>query len=56
MVLALFISNGTPDSPMLYEPRVASTFGAELRFIGLERDESAWVLQEWNCEILSLQP
>ncbi|MBT2299299.1 hypothetical protein J7E70_02375 [Variovorax paradoxus] len=54
-VPALFIGGMAPDGPTLYEPRVVSVLGNEMRIVGLEKCDSAWVLQEWSCEILSIQ-
>ena len=48
MMASIFISDG----PKLFDPRVKSVFGNELRIVGVEKVNSAWVLQEWNCEIL----
>ncbi|KWT94698.1 MULTISPECIES: hypothetical protein [unclassified Variovorax] len=39
--------------PRLYDAKVKSVFANELRIVGVEKHESAWVLQEWNCEILA---
>jgi hypothetical protein len=54
MVVVLFL--GGPENergPHLYEPRVTSVLGDEIRIVGLEKCEQAWVLQEWQCEILT---
>lgn len=40
------------DGPHLFDPRITSVSGNELRIVGLEKCESAWVLQEWQMEIL----
>lgn len=42
-----------PDGPDLYDPKFKSVFENEMRIVGMERDEAAWVLQEWECVILS---
>jgi hypothetical protein len=38
--------------PSLFEPRLVSLMGSEFSFIGLERHDRAWVLQQWDCELL----
>lgn len=38
--------------PSLFEPRLRTLSGTEFGFIGLERHEQAWVLQQWDCELL----
>ncbi|MDR6538867.1 hypothetical protein [Variovorax soli] len=43
------------DGPSLYDARVISVLGNEVRIVGLEKDDSAWVVQEWNCEILAIK-
>ncbi len=53
-VPVLYVGGG-PDGPVLFEPRIASVLGYELRIVGLEKIESAWVLQEWQCEILTIK-
>lgn len=53
MVVVLFLSGTENESgPHLYEPRVTSVLGDEIRVVGLEKHEQAWVLQEWQMEIL----
>ena len=47
-IVSLYLSEG----PRLFDPRIKSVFDREMRIVGLEKHESAWVLQEWNCEIL----
>lgn len=45
-----------PDhGPKLYDAKVRSVLGNELRIVGLEKVEGCWVLQEWNCEILAVE-
>lgn len=53
-VIMLVVHIGAPGGPRLVEPKLVSTFGREVRFTGLEKVDGAWVLQEWNCEILAL--
>lgn len=38
--------------PSLYEPRLVACSAKEFGFIGLERHGAAWVLQQWDCELL----
>lgn len=56
MVAAVFVTLDALPFPTLYEPRLVSVMGHEMRIMGLERAEHAWVLQEWDCEIMSLAP
>ena len=51
-VVVLSVGDLEPHGPTLYEPRLVAVLGNELRFVGLEKHDQAWVLQEWNCEIL----
>jgi hypothetical protein len=37
--------------PSLYDPRLVGLSSGRLRFIGYERIEQAWVMQEWVCEV-----
>ena len=52
MVVVLFLGGSDENGPHLYEPRVTSVLGDEIRVVGLEKHEQAWVLQEWQMEIL----
>jgi hypothetical protein len=52
MVVVLFLGGSDKNGPYLYEPRVTSVLGDEIRVVGLEKHEQAWVLQEWQMEIL----
>jgi hypothetical protein len=39
--------------PNLYEPRLIALGAKEIKFLGFERHEGrAWVLQQWDCELL----
>lgn len=38
--------------PNLMEPRVVALGGQQLVFVGYERHDKAWVLQEWECEVI----
>jgi len=37
--------------PKLYEPRVTYITAGMIRFIGYERIDKVWYMQEWHCEI-----
>jgi hypothetical protein len=37
--------------PSLYDAKLVELSGTNLRFVGYEACETAWVLQEWICEI-----
>lgn len=39
-------------TPRLFEPRLVALSTNVLRFIGFERTGEAWVMQEWECELL----
>lgn len=53
-VHTLFIVLPDDSSIKLFEPRITSVAGNELRIVGMEKVDSAWVLQEWECEILAV--
>jgi hypothetical protein len=37
----------------LYEPRLIALGAKQIKFLGFERHEGrAWVLQQWDCEVL----
>jgi hypothetical protein len=38
--------------PSLFDPRLIALGAREFSFIGFERHERAWVLQQWDCELL----
>jgi hypothetical protein len=38
--------------PALYEPKLVSMLGTNFSFLGFERDDRAWVMQQWDCELL----
>lgn len=38
--------------PVLFEPRLRHLSAREFGFLGYERDGRAWVLQQWDCEML----
>ena len=50
---AMVAAIGIPDAK-LYDPKIKAVAGNELTIVGLERDDYAWVLQEWKCEILNV--
>jgi len=50
---ALFVA-GLENTPYLFKPELTECMGNEVRYSGLEKHEGAWVLQEWNVEILRL--
>jgi hypothetical protein len=33
-------------------PRLIALSAKQLQFVGMERYENAWVLQQWDCELL----
>jgi hypothetical protein len=37
--------------PNLFDPKLVELSGSTLRFIGYEPVESAWVMQEWVCDL-----
>lgn len=39
--------------PSLYDPKLIELSGSTLRFVGYEQVESAWVLQEWICDVVA---
>jgi hypothetical protein len=38
--------------PSLFDPRLIALSAGEFQFVGIERHENAWVLQQWDCELL----
>lgn len=48
----LFLADG---GPKLFDAKFKSVFGNEIRVVGIEKVEGAWVVQEWNCEILAVE-
>ena len=38
--------------PSLFDPRLVTLSARRLGFIGFERHGQAWVLQQWECEVL----
>lgn len=42
------------DGPKLYNATFKSVFANEIRIVGIENVDHAWVVQEWNCEILAV--
>jgi hypothetical protein len=39
--------------PRLFDPRLVALSTNIIRFVGFERTEDAWVMQEWECEVLA---
>ena len=50
-VIVLSVNGGASDSLVLFEPRLISAGGIELKFTGYECVEFCWVIQEWVCEL-----
>jgi len=40
------------NCPRLFEPRLVALSMNVMRFVGFERAEDAWVMQEWEVELL----
>jgi hypothetical protein len=38
--------------PALFEPRLVALSANEFHFLGFERCGNAWVMQQWDCELL----
>jgi hypothetical protein len=38
--------------PNLFEPKLVSLGARQFCFLGFERSGDAWVLQQWDCELL----
>lgn len=51
-VQALQLLGADRDCPRLFEPRLVDLSTNILRFVGFERLDDAWVMQEWECELL----
>jgi hypothetical protein len=51
-VQALQLLGADKDCPRLFEPRLVALSTSVMRFVGFERAEEAWVMQEWECEVL----
>lgn len=51
-VPALQLLGADRQLPRLFDPRLVELSAEKLRFLGFERVEAAWVMQEWDCEIL----
>lgn len=50
-VVVLSVQGGETGSLQLFEPRLISAGGRELKFSGYECVEYCWVIQEWVCEL-----
>lgn len=56
-VVVLSVSGGEVGGRLqLFEPRLISAGGQELKFTGYECVEYCWVIQEWVCELQHLAP
>jgi hypothetical protein len=51
-VQALQLLGADRSCPRLFEPRLVDLSTNVMRFIGFERTEDAWVMQEWKVELL----
>jgi hypothetical protein len=51
-VQALQLLGADRDCPRLFEPRLVALSTNVIRFVGFERQADAWVMQEWECEVL----
>lgn len=51
-VAALQLLAADRQFPRLFEPRLVALSANQVRFIGFERVDNAWVMQEWDCELL----
>lgn len=38
--------------PSLYDPKLVELSAKRLRFVGHQRDGSAWYTQEWVCDVV----
>lgn len=38
--------------PALFEPKLVALSAREFQFLGFERVDRAWVMQQWDCELL----
>jgi hypothetical protein len=38
--------------PSLYEPKLVDLASGRMRFVGYERTDQAWHMQEWVCELI----
>jgi hypothetical protein len=51
-VQALQLLGADRPCPRLFEPRLVDLSTNIIRFIGFERADDAWVMQEWKVELL----
>lgn len=51
-IQALQLLSADRDCPRLFEPRLVALSTNVMRFVGFERTQDAWVMQEWECEVL----
>ena len=50
-VIVLTVEGGSSEKLQLFEPRLISAGGIEMKFSGYECIEFCWVIQEWVCEL-----
>ena len=55
-VIVLTVEGGETGRLQLFEPRLISAGGSELKFSGYECEDYCWVVQEWVCELQSESP
>jgi hypothetical protein len=55
-VVVLSVHGGESGNLQLFEPRLVSAAGIELKFSGYECVEYCWVIQEWVCELQQEAP
>lgn len=55
-VVVLSVTGEVGQSLQLFEPRLISAGGSELKFSGYECVEYCWVIQEWVCELSDEPP
>lgn len=51
-VAALQLLGADRECPRLFDPRLVALSSNVLRFVGFERSDEAWVMQEWECEVV----
>lgn len=51
-IAALQLLGADRATSRLFEPRLIALSTNVLRFVGFEKAEDAWVMQEWECELL----
>ncbi len=51
-IQALQLLSADRECPRLFEPRLVALSADVMRFVGFERNADAWVMQEWECELI----